>query len=202
MTVHVGICIPSGDMVHAEFAMALAALVGMTQAPKVSIWNRRSSVLPESRNGLVRDAFAVGATHLLWLDSDMIVPPVALDRLLAHKAPIVGATYRRRSPPNDVIGRAHAHEQAEAPEGMTVMRYLGFGCMLIEADVFRALPQPWFNYDLASNPQIHEDRWFCERAREAGYRVLCDDWLTTQVGHIGTITHRIEPLAQPIAEAA
>lgn len=199
---HVAICIPSGTMVHAEFATSLAALVGMTQAPKISIWNRRSSVLPASRNGLVQDALKVDATHLLWLDSDMIVPPVALDRLLSHKVPIVGATYRKRSAPYAVIGHAWPEEQADAPPDMTVMHYFGFGCMLIEADVFRALPAPWFDYDLTVDPEIHEDRWFCERAREAGYRVLCDDWLTTQVGHIGETVHRIEPLSAEVARAA
>lgn len=199
MTVHVGICIPSGEMVHAEFALSLAAIVGSTKAPKVSLWNQRGAILPHSRNLLVKSALGADATHLLWLDSDIVAPPFTLDRLLAHREPIVGATYAKRSPPHEVIGRGPT-DQTGAPEGMSIMHYMGFGCVLIEAAVFRALPEPWFDLDLRCEPQVHEDRWFFRSAIDAGYRVLCDDWLSLQLAHIGSVPHRLQPL--PGAEIA
>ncbi|MBV9834245.1 MAG: hypothetical protein JO055_07570 [Alphaproteobacteria bacterium] len=188
---HVAICIPSGEMVHAEFALSLAAIVGSTRVAKISLWNQRSAVLPESRNRLVRDALKAKATHLLWLDSDMVVPPFALDRLLAHREPIVGATYAKRAPPHEIVGRAPL-DQSDVPAGLTAMHYMGFGCVLIDASVFVAVPGPWFDLDLRAEPQVHEDRWFFREAIACGYRVLCDDWLTTQLGHIGSTVHRIE----------
>jgi len=200
---HVAIVIPSGDLVHADFALSLAAVVRCSRTPKIiDIMNERTSNLARGRNNLVRRALDRKPDYLLWLDSDMTFPVDTIDRLLAHKLPIVGATYRRRNDPKGSVIGPMLKDQAGVPEDMTAMAYLGMGCVLVAAEVFVKVPQPWFNFDETPGQECGEDSWFFKRAREAGYQVLCDDWLTTQVGHIGCVTHRIEPMPEATARAA
>jgi len=188
----VAVCVPSGELLHADFALSLAAMLRQTRVERISLFNQRMSLLPESRNALVRDALADGATHVLWLDSDMIVPSIALDRLLAHDIPVVGATYLRRTPPHRLLGEPDVN-QCGAPEGMTRMVSMPFGCLLVEAGVFRALAEPWFRLDYEGAQPIGEDIGFCRRARPLiADAMFNDDWLTTRLGHIGAVTHRFD----------
>ena len=187
----VAVCVPSGELLHADFALSLAALLRQTRVERISLFNQRMSLLPEARNALVRDALADGATHLLWLDSDMIVPSIALERLLAHDAPIVGATYLRRTPPHRLLGEPDGN-QCGAPEGMTRMVSMPFGCLLVQSGVFNSLQAPWFRLDYEGTRPIGEDIGFCRRARPLiADAVFNDDWLTTQLSHIGSTAHRI-----------
>lgn len=187
----IAVCVPSGELLHADFALSLAALLRQTRVERISLFNQRMSLLPESRNALVRDALNDGATHMLWLDSDMIVPSIALDRLLMHDAPIVGATYLRRTPPHRLLGELDAN-QCGAPEGMTRMVSMPFGCLLVQAGVFHALPAPWFRLDYEGMQPIGEDIGFCRRARPLiADAIFNDDWLTTEIAHIGATAHRL-----------
>jgi hypothetical protein len=187
----VAVCVPSGELLHADFALSLAALLRQTRVERISLFNQRMSLLPESRNALVRDALADDATHILWLDSDMIVPSITLDRLLAHDAPIVGATYLRRTPPHRLLGEPDIN-QCGAPEGMTRMVSMPFGCLLVQANLFRALAAPWFRLDYEGAQPIGEDIGFCRHVRPLiAEAIFNDDWLTTQVSHIGSTAHRL-----------
>jgi hypothetical protein len=49
--------------------------------------------IDRARNDLVRQAMSNGATHICWIDQDMIVPEGALKRLLDHEAEWVGGIY-------------------------------------------------------------------------------------------------------------
>lgn len=187
----VAVCIPSGELLHADFALCLAALLRQTRVECISLFNQRMSLLPESRNALVRDALADEATHILWLDSDMIVPSIALDRLLEHDAPIVGATYLRRTPPHRLLGKPDGN-QCGAPEGMTRMVSMPFGCLLVQAGIFQAMQAPWFRLDYEGTQPIGEDIGFCRRARPLiNDAIFNDDWLTVQLSHIGSTAHRL-----------
>lgn len=54
--------------------------------------------------------------------------------------------------------------------------FTGCHCLLIKADVLRALPPPWFH-----GQPGQEDRYFCLKAIEAGHKVWVD--FSTIVGH-------------------
>jgi hypothetical protein len=179
----VAICIPSGDMLHADFAIALAALVRTTRVERLSLFNQRMSLLPEGRNELVRQALADGADWLFWLDSDMLFPSTALDRLLAHHQHIVGATYLRRTPPHRLLGAPHPGGWGAF--GLTEMAVMPFGCMLVRRQVFEDLRTPWFRLDYEGAQPVGEDVGFCRRAIDAGYQIYNDDTLTLELGHVG-----------------
>ena len=188
----VSIAVPSGDMVHAAFAMAFAQLCHASHALALQIVSVKSSIVAIARNNAVTEARHFGAHYLLFLDSDMTFPPSALLRLLVHRVDIVGATYVKRVPPYDVLGTVLA-EQPAAANGLVEMSRIPTGCLLIRMSVFEALAPPFFRFDTdpASGAILGEDYVFCDGARRAGFRIWCDPTLTQEMGHIGQQTFRV-----------
>ena len=188
----ISIAVPSGDMVHAAFAMAFAQLCHASHALALQIVSVKSSIVAIARNNAVAEARHFGAQYLLFLDSDMIFPPTALLRLLIRRVDIVGATYVKRVPPYDVLGTALAEQPAEA-SGLIEMSRIPTGCLLIRMSVFEALTPPFFRFDTdsASGAILGEDYVFCDAARRAGFRIWCDSTLTQEMGHIGQQIFRL-----------
>lgn len=98
-------------------------------------------------------------THILFIDSDMAVDGAALRRLIAEKAPIIGAAYSERRIDLDAyaarIAEGASPEAAKAlssaftlrmspgrkevVNGLVEVEGFGFGCVLIAKEVFSAL---------------------------------------------------------------
>jgi glycosyltransferase involved in cell wall biosynthesis len=189
----VAICFPSADMVHADFALALAGLCNATPPLETPIVNNKSSIVAAARNDGVRRARELGCDHLLFLDSDMTFPRTTLHRLLVHREPIVGATYVKRVAPFALLGAAlEPHPTADA-RGLTEMRRIPTGCLLIRMNVFDALARPYFRYvtDETGGVIVGEDYVFCDRAREAGFRIWCDAALSLEIAHLGQQVCRV-----------
>jgi len=183
----VAICFPSGDMVHADFALALAGLCNSTPPLETPIVNNKSSIVAAARNDGVRRARELGCDHILFLDSDMTFPRTTLHRLLVHREAIVGATYVKRVPPFALLGAALESLPTTDARGLTEMRRIPTGCLLIRLEVFDALARPYFRYvtDEAGGEIVGEDYVFCDRARAAGFRIWCDAALSLEIGHLG-----------------
>jgi hypothetical protein len=182
----VAICFPSGDMVHADFALALAGLCNSTPPLETPIVNNKSSIVAIARNNGVRNAREMGCTSILFLDSDMVFPRTTLHRLLLHRKDIVGATYAKRVPPYSILGTALESEPTCDARGLTEMRRIPSGCLLIRMAVFDALSEPVFRFDTdEAGDIVGEDYVFCDRAREAGFRIWCDAALSQEIGHVG-----------------
>jgi hypothetical protein len=186
----VAIGIPSGDMVHADFAMSLAMLC-QHQGTDVFLVNSRSSLVALGRNQCAGAAQIMKATHLLFLDTDMVFPADTLMRLLARDKNIVGATYSQRMPPFHPLTVTEEGEQTHITSGLRRVRLLPTGCMLIRVAVFDALPKPYFTLVAEGEHLRGEDYYFCEQARKAGFEIWCDGDLSAQMGHIGQKIHRI-----------
>ncbi len=184
-----------------------ATCLAIASAPHVDLIpiNIRGEDTAQGRNRLVRLALEGNADWVLWIDADMIFPPEALLRLLAHDRDIVGVDYRLRAPPFKRIGlfmhdddpKRHTRvprAQAQARQsGLIEMAMLGLGLILVRANVFRKLPSPWFGrtwvkeHATPDNPDgfSTEDTYFCNVARHYGYPIWCDLDLSAQVQHIG-----------------
>lgn len=189
------IAIPSLDMVHTEFMMSVAGLLtkraydrNLRRDVDIAVRNARGSATPFARNLLVDAAAKASATHILFLDSDMQFPADTLERLLAHKLPIVGANYVRRCAPFDLLGKPDGNGTGQ----VVPMKTLPFGCILISMKVFDALPKPHFRYvdGVTNDDSQSEDNYFCSVAREHGHTIWCDTALTRDVGHVGTQVYR------------
>ena len=186
----VAIGIPSGDMVHTDFAMSLAMLC-MNPGTQAFVLNSRSSLVPLGRNQCAGAAQIMKATHLLFLDTDMIFPADTLTRLLAHDKDIVGATYSKRMPPFHPLTVAENGEHHQVGPGLQRVRLLPTGCMLIRVAVFNVLTRPYFNLVAEGDQLRGEDYYFCEQARAAGFEIWCDGDLSTVIGHCGQKIYRI-----------
>ncbi|CAB5083047.1 Anp1 [Burkholderia cenocepacia] len=204
----VGVCIPSGDMVHADFAMSLAALAFTTRHP-IALLNAKGSLVVTNRNTLVDQAAQLDCEWLLFLDSDLVFPRDTVARLIAHDKDIVGATYCKRVPPYEVLGRTLTGERLEAAFGLVEVAGLPTGCLLVRRAVFDALRRPYFRTPAHEDGDVDgmpahiegEDYYFCRVAREAGFSVWLDVDLTMQLGHIGQQIFAIPTHEEVIADA-
>jgi hypothetical protein len=189
----VAVCFPSGDMVHADFALSLAGLCASAHPIDTPIVNAKSSIVAEARNRCVELAREQDADFLLFLDSDMVFPRNALQRLLAHGKDIVGATYPKRVPPYEILGAAVPDGSVESNGALLEMLHLPTGCILIRMAVFDAMTGPNFRFrvDPDTGAIVGEDYDFCDRARAVGFTVWCDSRLSFEIGHIGQGVHRL-----------
>ena len=180
----VAIGIPSGDMVHADFAMRLATLC-MNPGARCCLVNAKSSLVMLGRNQIVAAAQAAKATHLLFLDTDLVFPADTLIRLLAHDRDIVGGVYRQRVPPFHPLGVTFEGEHTFVTNGLRRMKIMPTGCLLIRMSVFDRLTKPFFNTRVEGEKIVGEDVDFCLRAAAAGFEIWCDGDLSREVGHMG-----------------
>lgn len=192
------ICIPSRNLWTAEFGINLAQLMGRCfvdhQAPthgfKVFAYPvmASGSGIAENRNNLVKRAMNnVDLTHILFVDDDQMFPADTIHRLLAHNLDIVGANIVRKesnprtnskelNSPNCVWTRKNS-------TGIQEVDFNGTGLMLIKKEVFEALKEPYFFYDVENN--TGEDVYFCNRAKEKGFKIHIDHDLSKEVKHVG-----------------
>ena len=177
------------NMVMYIFQNPLPGVEGM----KMQITNRRGSLIVSSREDMAGTARLAGATHIMFLDSDMTFPEDALHRLFSRNEPFVAANYVQRSLPTrpNAIGVLGTPKHTkEDSTGIEEVHSTGFGCCLIRMEVFDAIPRPWFDTYWFTNENggknlIGEDVYFCHKARHAGYKTYIDHDLSQQVSHIG-----------------
>jgi hypothetical protein len=208
MQVHV--CIPSHDLVCADFMMSLTNMVMYlfqnrlgTEDVTIKIINQRGSLIVDSREKLVEKSLLAGATHILFLDSDMNFPQDALHRLFSRNEPIIAANYVQRclpTRPNAVTLLDNLCYTNDDSPDIEEVASVGFGLCLIRSEVFDAMPRPWFDTYWYTNEAgkrliIGEDVYCCRKAKHAGYKVMVDHDLSKEVSHIGTMEY-IHPMAE------
>jgi len=193
----IAICVPSGDEWKAPFGFSLARMMQYTQrhAPNIrmNLYSAIGSLLPSVRQNLVDTALENEATtHLLFFDSDMQFPPDTLLRLYGRDLSAVCASYTQRTPPFEPVAFANATftERVWPTEGQPELQAIsacGMGCMMVKADVFRALPRPHFplGWDKATGHWVGEDVYFCVKLCQLGVPLVLDSALTKEVRHVG-----------------
>jgi hypothetical protein len=191
----IAISIPSPDYVHIQFLQSLMRLQ-MESSGKVDhmIHHAIGSRITLNRNRLVDMARDAKATHLLFLDADMVFPPDVIPHLLAYKKDIVCATYSKRDSDRRPIGKLVSGETAVAKGPLVEFALVGFGCMLIKMETFDKLPKPYFAEPQAEGCDFAEgeDMYFCRRVRAAGYQIWVDVPLSERMGHIGSMVYYMD----------
>lgn len=181
----VGIGMAAGDQVQTLTAHSIALMVGTCRSVKMMPVFVMGQDPGQARNDYTKICVLDHRTdYLLMIDSDMIFPMNALDRLLAHDVDIVGADYRRRRTPYDRLGIS-VNPMPEDARGLHEMQMIPFGFILIKRKVFMTLPRPYFVRPYKENGASTEDIYFCNNARQAGFKVWCDMDLTREVYHLG-----------------
>ena len=163
------------------------------------------AAIDQGRNQMATDALLDGFEETLWIDSDVEFHPNAVDRLRSHRLPIVAGIYPQKGK------RALAsHIAPGTPKivfgkdgGLVEILYAGAGFLLIRREVYLTvqdrlelpmcnerfhIPLIPFFYPMLRPCEdgywyLAEDYAFCERARQAGFKIMADT--TIRLWHIG-----------------
>ncbi len=178
----IGVPVSDTDAMRALTAQAIGGCIIESNGLVVDMILRRSCDIASNRTWLVNEAKKNGATHILFVDSDMVFPANTLNTLLSHGKEIIGVEYPKREFPIKILCEP-LEERSETE--IYKVKHTGTGLLLIDLTVFDKLEGSWFNFgrDSQGALALGEDVWFCNTARDAGYDVWVDP--TIQVGHIG-----------------
>lgn len=194
--------IPTSGMVPAGFTSSCMALVkslaeqGIPSRKEADfdyapVWCESASWI-SNRYEIVKGAIAQDATHLLFLDDDMVFLPQAVDLLFSRRHPIVVTNYLiKTEPPRDFVAVGLDGERVVTTSkstGIEPILYSGFGLSLFDLEVFRKTAEPWFLPEFVADRRIitTEDNPCFRRFREAGFPVYLDhDATKFIVGHSG-----------------
>jgi glycosyltransferase involved in cell wall biosynthesis len=164
----------------------------------------------QGRQDLAEAFLASDAEYICYIDSDNVLHPATVYRLLQNDLPIVSALYfkRKGGPEAVAFNWADDNRVATYSESKAISEWLiehdvqpstqercleldnslmkvdvvGFGCCLIRRDVMEALSDS--HKDLFGNHthNIGEDVYFCRIAQDAGFPIYVD--LNLHIGHI------------------
>lgn len=186
------IAIPAMDSVPTQFAQSLSMLQKVEQT---AISFNVGSLVYSSRNELVKRAIEMGADYIFWLDSDMVFDPDVLqkmhDTLEKENLDILTGVYFRRVQPFTPVlfekldmteNGCTWKEFDRIPEGLFEVAGCGFGCVLMKTEVFIDV---FMKHQRFFDPiqGTGEDLSFCWRARDCGYKIVCDP--SIPLGHVG-----------------
>lgn len=190
------IAVPCMDQVPAQFANSLAQLTSYgIEDTEIAIRFNLGSLIYTSRNQLAGMSLDDEADLVMWFDSDMVFNPSTLLRLLKDIDDgadfVTGVYYRRTAPFSptlfksleiDEYNNATWEDYSEFPEDdLFEVAGCGFGCVLMKADMFRKVYKK-FGRLFSPIGEVGEDLSFCWRARQCGYKLMCDP--TVPLGHV------------------
>jgi hypothetical protein len=189
--------VPCSEVVRCEFAQALAGATHynaqkMIHSPSCFV---TSSVLHDSRNKIVHtmltDPVGKECEWLIFIDSDMIFPNDAIERLISHPphVKIVGANYCSRIEPyrptaSALEGPAYTREDST---GLEEIETMGMGLVAIHRDVLESMESPYFDWITGPLTFLGEDVFFFNRARQNGFSVYLDHDISKEVYHVGSV---------------
>jgi len=174
------------DEVDVEFVKSLFKLkpVGETETLFVS-----GTLVYEARERISAYAVDKETDYVLWLDSDMIFPPMTMLNLIGDidGKDIVTGIYSTRRPPFTPTIYTMGAESVESIRTFPEDRLFridacGFGCVLMRTEVLKKSFET-FNTCFQPEHGFGEDLSFCRRALELGYEIYADPRI--MLGHIG-----------------
>jgi GT2 family glycosyltransferase len=189
--VNVLVGIPSGDSVSIAFMRTHVAALNLKKG-RVYRYSVTGMNAVSARNEIVAKALEENHSHVFFMDSDMTFPKDCLQTLLGRDKDVVGGFYLRKKgqflPNAFELGERKGNLlKTEFVEELKEVEAIGTGCLLVKTQVFRDIKKPWFEYECHDQDRGHmstEDIVFCDKARDAGYKIWCDG--TIKCGHVGS----------------
>jgi len=218
------VCIayPSPDLVHTEFMNDVIQLVTNSgQYVKLGMTTSCSSRIAVNRNELVKNARLIGATDILFIDSDTKFPIQGMMQLLMHNKDIACATTcKRKGNDRTAIGVAMDYKSVKSDQQLVQMKEIGMPFMLVKMSVFDKIDKMGLAPDgsyFADVPRwmlrqlgwkidgdetlVAEDHYFCYLAQKAGFEIWADMELSMHIGHLGLDCFYIKNPQQVTREA-
>jgi len=204
------VLIPHTGEVSSEWTLMFRELM---LPPGSQIFMSRGMPIDVTRESMVKSALDFGFEWIFFLDSDVIVPRDALQKLFSHGLPLVCGIYKAKKP-NGFFWAAWM--RGKTPEGKEAfvpvadwngrlfeVDVTGAGCMLVNRSVFDDIRKktdlPFFVWGKERNPtlldklnapdplmrDVSEDFWFCMLAKHCGIRIIIDG--DVKCGHLTTV---------------
>jgi hypothetical protein len=150
-----------------------------------------------AQNDLLRFAHHLNAEYLVCIDSDVIPPYGAIDKLVSHGLDIVSAPVWHHA--NGVVSLNYELKENEHaysyPEKLTEVLFTSFGMICIHRrvlDKFKDLndkPLDWSNLIDKSFENLSPDHIFSEKVRKMGFKI----WIDPEIrGVVHNCTVRLE----------
>lgn len=143
----------------------------------------------QARNEIAENAIKAGAKYLWFLDDDVSPPAHAAKALIStlenadNKTMVAAGIYCSKSNPTEPVvfrGDGHGPFWKWKVGDVFEVASIGTGCMMINLEIFKHIEKPWFKTvdeaETTSTPciQITDDIYFCQKVRQAGFKILCD----------------------------
>lgn len=184
------IAVPCMDQVPSQFAQSIATL---NKVGDCVIAFQMGSLVYDARNSLALSAIKAEADYVMWFDSDMVFPSNTLEKLIEDRDKgdiITGVYYRRVIPYHPVLmekleiseDKCEWSDYIDYPQDIFEVAGCGFGCVLVSTKVLLEVFAEYGNMFAPING-VGEDLSFCWRARQLGYKIVCDP--SIQCGHVG-----------------
>jgi hypothetical protein len=202
----------------------ISSLLQLQMEPPCSLIVRPcigDSLVARARNKLAAEFLETDATHLLFLDTDLIFTPAHIARLISHDEPIVAGLYPKKQPQLAWVLNTLPGEEPD-DRGLQKVKYIGTGCLMIHRGVIERMiaeipniayitdagqvqrtehdlfpTGPMFDPEQQTTRYHSEDWGFCRRALDLGYSIYADTRVVCK--HVGAC---IYPLQDPFAVAA
>jgi|TARA_B100000315_G_C14571897_1_gene586015 hypothetical protein len=134
-----------------------------------------------ARETLVKEVLKEdNSKYIMFVDSDVFLPPRGFAYLQQSKKPMITGVYWTKSePPEPVIYQdLHMGPYLDFPKrSLFELDAAGMGCCLIDTEVFRKIPKPWFDYKIEKDQEllkVGEDFFFFIKAKKYGYPLWCN----------------------------
>ena len=201
---HIGICIPARSAMEIGTAFDLANMCAYTAKHTkhdLSLFTSSGTLIFDQRNNLTKAALEAKCTHILWVDADMRFPKDTIIRLLGHKKGVVGVNATTRVEPVKATAKNLFIDQekkigqwtaidSKNKQGIEKVTALGCGVLLVQADVYKKMDEPYFwFYEIPGDKILGEDVYFCVKAHDCGFNSYVDHGLSNEIGHIGQYTY-------------
>ena len=181
-----------------------------------------SAAVDRARCDLATATLADDVDAILWIDADVSFTLAEVERLCAHDLPLAAGLYAKKGVADFAVHLLRDTTELHVGDGggLTEVRYVGAGFLYTQRavydDIQRTFGLPVCNtrFGTPSVPYflpmviaddgdpaggywyLGEDYAFCERARQAGHRVVVDTAL--RLGHVGKYTYGWEDAGAPV----
>lgn len=202
--IKVALCIPiNPQYIASNFLINFMNRIGEIDPKKIDLTINFTCAFPveKARNQVALQALSKNPDYLWWIDTDMVVPRGALQKLIDDDKDIVSGLHFEKAIPYLPIIRKYKDgawfKIVEDIEFNKLMKVdgVGFGCILIKADVFKKMQKPYFFVEYSEDKMTiisGEDLYFCKKATELGYEIYVDTGLIC--GHQGALATEREYL--------
>ena len=166
------------------------------------------------RNYLTSDFLDSDCTHMLFVDSDILFTADQIGRLASRDLDIVGGLYPKKAQGEvQWVLNTLPEQNSIGEDGLMEVRYIGTGFMCVARRVFERIIAEkgesirytddcdgkkrydfWsfgtYEYPDGSKRYLSEDWWFCQLARDLGFKVWADT--NIRLKHSGSVVYPLQ----------